>query len=63
MRLGLGLGGLGLDARGLIEQATAHGVSGLLLDVSEVRKQTIADWHRLLAESGLEVVQVGGWAL
>lgn len=61
MRLGLGLGGQGLDARGLIAQAKTHGVSGLLMDVSEVRKQTIADWRRLLAENALEVVQVGGW--
>ena len=63
MRLGLGLGGLGLDARGLIAQAKTHGVSGLLLDVSEVRKQSIVDWRRQLAESALEVVQVGAWAL
>ena len=62
MRLGLGLGGQGLDARELIAQAKTHGVSGLLLDVSEVRKQSIADWRRLLADNELEVVQVGGWA-
>lgn len=61
MRLGLGLGGLGLDSQGLIEQAKAHGVSGILMDISEVRKQPIADWQRQLAENGLEVVQVGGW--
>ena len=63
MRLGLGLGGQGLDARGLIEQAKAHGVSGLLMDVSEVRKQSIAEWRRQLTDNQLEVVQVGGWAL
>ena len=63
MRLGLGLGGQGLDSKALIEQGKAHGVSGLLMDVSEVRKQSIADWRRQLAESGLEVMQVGGWAL
>ena len=62
MRLGLGLGGQGLDAKALIEQAKGHGVSGLLLDVSEVRRQPIADWRRQLAEHDLEVVQVGGWA-
>ena len=61
MRLGLGLGGLGLDSQGLIEQAKAHGVSGILMDISEVRKQSIADWRRQLAENGLEVVQVGAW--
>ena len=33
------------------------------MDVSEVRKQPIADWRRQLAASDLEVVQVGGWAL
>ena len=63
MRLGLGLGGLGLDANGLIEQAKTYGVTGLLMDVSEVRKQPIADWRRQLADNGLEVVQVGAWAL
>ncbi len=62
MRLGLGLGGQGLGPKALIEQAKTYGVSGLLLDVSEVRKQPVADWRRQLAESGLEVVQVGGWA-
>ena len=61
MRLGLGLGGLGLDPQGLMQQAKAHGVSGILMDISEVRKQPIADWQRQLAENGLEVVQVGGW--
>ena len=61
MRLGLGLGGLGLDSQGLIDQAKAHGVSGILMDISEVRKQSIADWRRQLAENGLEVVQVGAW--
>ncbi len=63
MRLGLGLGGLGLDTKALIDQAKAHGVSGLLMDVSEVRKSSIADWRRHLAENELEVVQVGAWAL
>ncbi len=63
MRLGLGLGGQGLDTKALIEQAKAYGVSGLLLDVSEVRKMPIADWRRQLAENDLEVVQVGAWAL
>ena len=63
MRLGLGLGGLGLDAKGLIEQAKNYGVSGLLMDVSEVRKQPIGDWRRQLADNELEVVQVGAWAL
>ncbi|MCY4540381.1 MAG: TIM barrel protein [Chloroflexi bacterium] len=63
MRLGLGLGGLGLDSQGLIEQAKAQGVSGLLLDVSEARQQPIAEWRRQLAENELEVVQVGSWAL
>lgn len=62
MRLGLGLGGQGLDSPGLIEQAKRHGVSALLMDVSEVRKQSIADWRRQLAENELEVAQVGGWA-
>lgn len=61
MRLGLGLGGLGLDAQGLIEQAKAHGVSGLLMDISEARKQPIADWRAQLADNALEVVQVGAW--
>lgn len=61
MRLGLGLGGQGLDARGLIAQAKTHGVSGLLMDISEARKQPIADWRRQLAENELEVVQVGAW--
>ncbi len=63
MRLGLGLGGMGLDSQGLIEQAKAQGVSGLLLDVSEAREQSIGDWRRQLAENELEVVQVGAWAL
>ena len=63
MRLGLGLGGLGLDANQLIETAKVYGVSGLLMDVSEVRKSSIADWRRHLAENELEVVQVGAWAL
>ena len=63
MRLGLGLGGLGLDADGLIERALSFGVSGLLLDVSEVRKLPIADWRRRLDANGLEVAQVGAWAL
>ncbi|MCY4073429.1 MAG: TIM barrel protein [Chloroflexi bacterium] len=63
MRLGLGLGGLGLDSQGLIQQAKTHGVSGLLMDVSEVRRQSIADWRSQLAENELEVVQVGAWAL
>jgi sugar phosphate isomerase/epimerase len=62
MRLGLGLGGQGLDSQALIEQAKAQGVSGLLMDVSEVRKQPIANWRRQLAENELEVAQVGGWA-
>lgn len=62
MRLGLGLGGQGLGSDALIEQAKIHGVSGLLLDVSEVRQQPIADWRRQLAENELEVVQVGSWA-
>ncbi len=62
MRLGLGLGGLGLDTKALIDRAKAHGVSGLLLDVSEVRKSSIADWHRRFAENNLEIVQVGAWA-
>lgn len=62
MRLGLGLGGQGLDSDALIEQAKIHGVSGLLLDVSEVRQQPIANWRRQLADNELEVVQVGGWA-
>ena len=62
MRLGLGLGGMGLDSQGLIQQAKAHGVSGLLMDISEVRMQSIADWRSQLAEHDLEVVQVGGWA-
>ena len=38
-------------------------MSGLLIDVSEVRKTPMADWRRLLAEHELEVVQVGAWAL
>ncbi|MCY3831413.1 MAG: TIM barrel protein [Chloroflexi bacterium] len=63
MRLGLGLGGLGLDSVGLIEQAKARGVSGLLMDVSETRKLPAEDWRRLLAANELEVVQVGAWAL
>ena len=46
MGLGLGLGGLGLDSQGLIDQAKAHGVSGILMDISEVRKQPVADWRR-----------------
>ncbi len=54
---------MGLDANGLIEQAKTYGVSGLLLDVSEVRKQPIADWRRQLADNALEIVQVGAWAL
>ena len=62
MRLGLGLGGEGLDSHALIEQAKIHGASGLLLDVSEARMQPIADWRRQLAENELEVVQVGAWA-
>ena len=61
MRLGLGLGGLGLDANQLIETAKIYGVSGLLMDVSEVRKMPIDDWRRQLAENDLEIVQVGAW--
>jgi len=63
MRLGLGLGGLGLDSGGLIDQAKAHGVSGLLMDISEARKQPAEDWRRQLEDNELEVVQVGAWAL
>ena len=62
MKLGLGLGGQGLDSDALIAQAKIHGVSGLLLDVSEVRKRPITNWRRQLVENELEVVQVGGWA-
>ncbi len=51
MGLGLGLGGLGLDSQGLIDQAKAHGVSGILMDISEVRKQPVADWRRQLADN------------
>ena len=61
MRLGLGLGGQGLDARGLIEQAKTHGASGLLMDIGEARKQPIADWRQQLDDNELEVVQVGAW--
>ena len=63
MRLGLGLGGQGLDPAGLMEQAKTYGATGLLMDISEVRKQPFGDWRRQLAGEGLEVVQVGAWAL